>query len=134
MMKLILFTLLGLSLSLSPLRAQEAESSPTTSQSTDYNSPEYKAALATNALIKTLGLTGEQREKVYCAKLTFLQKKAALIRKHEREGGSSMAARLELYEYRKQSEREIREALTSEQARRFDAYQEELQAAPQRRY
>lgn len=87
-----------------------------------YNSPEYLAAVATNDLIKELGLTGEQREKVYCAKLTYLQEKRALIKKHERVGGSSMAARLELYEYRKTCNREIRSTLNPVQAKKFESY------------
>jgi len=61
-----------------------------------YNSPEYLAAVSTNHLIQELGLTGEQREKIYCAKLTYLQEKQALIKKHKDEGGNSMAARLKL--------------------------------------
>ncbi len=87
-----------------------------------YNSPEYLAAVATNHLIQELGLTGDQREKVYCAKLNYLQHKSALIKKHEREGGSSMAARLQLYEYRKTCNREIRSALNPTQIEKFDAY------------
>lgn len=87
-----------------------------------YNSPEYLAAVATNHLIQELGLTGEQREKVYCAKLTYLQEKQALIKKYERKGGSSMAARLELYEYRKTCNRSIRSALEPTQVPDFEAY------------
>jgi len=87
-----------------------------------YNSPEYLAAVSTNHLIQELGLTGEQREKVYCAKLTYLQEKQALIKKHERDGGSSMAARLQLYEYRKTCNREIRSVLEPNQITTFETY------------
>lgn len=92
-----------------------------------YNSPEYLAAVSTNHLIQELGLTGEQREKVYCAKLTYLQEKQALIKKHERDGGSSMAARLQLYEYRKTCNREIRSALEPAQVKKFETYLERME-------
>lgn len=88
----------------------------------DYSSPEYKASLFTNNLIKELGLTGEQREKVYCARLSFLQKKGALMEVHKAKGGDSMGARMQLYEMRKTCDRTIREALTPTQIERYNAY------------
>lgn len=92
-----------------------------------YNSPEYLAAVSTNHLIQELGLTGEQREKIYCAKLAYLQEKQALIKKHKDEGGNSMAARLQLYEYRKTCNRSIRSALNPSQITKFDAYLDRIE-------
>jgi len=102
--------------------AQDASTMTPQAAYEHYNSPEYLAAIATNHLISELELTGEQREKIYCAKLTYLQHKRALVEKHKKDGGSSMAARLQLYEYRKTCNREIRAALRSDQIEKFNQY------------
>ena len=90
----------------------------------DYSSPEYKASLFTNHLIKELDLSGEQREAVYCAQLAFLQKKKNLIEAHKAKGGDSMGARMQLYEMRKACDRAIRGALTASQIERYNGYLE----------
>lgn len=124
---LLMVLVSGLSLNAQNNRTAQPTLSPQEAYE-QYNSPEYLAAVATNHLIQELGLTGEQREKVYCAKLTYLQEKQALIKRHEKEGGSSMAARLELYEYRKACNREIRAALTPTQLPQFEAYLDRMES------
>ena len=111
------FLLISLVVMISALTAIHAQNT-----SPDPQAPAQLAARQTASLNTMLNLNQDQQQKVLCSYQEFYETRSRLMEQHQKSGGSSDGARLQLHHKREACTQQVFAVLSAEQAKRYQQH------------